>query len=70
MSVEATASAVESACGATNPSNGSGCTLPDEHNLANDARVRQHVTDTGYKWPSLHELDPNEGWNGPLPHRL
>jgi len=68
MSVAAVA--MEQTCGAKHPNTGDGCTLPDVHNLANDAQSKQHVTSTGYKWPDLRSLDPHEGFNGPQPHRL
>lgn len=63
-------SEVTCTCLAVHPQTGDECTLPDKHNVANDAQVKQHVTAGGYKWPDLHILDPNEGFNGRQPHRL
>lgn len=58
-------------CTETHPQTGEICSLKSIHsNLANDAVTRQHVTELGHKWPSLHTLDPTEGWNGPQPHRI
>lgn len=56
-------------CNATHPNTGDYCSKPGEHAQSKDPREQQHETPTGLKWPSLHSLDPTEGWNGPVPYR-
>ncbi len=57
-------------CNEIHPSTKYRCILPAQHIFADDARERQHVTMSGYKWPDLRTLDPSEGFNGPQPHLL
>ena len=57
-------------CVETHPTTGDCCVLEDGHNIANDPQDRQHLTVGGYKWPDLRVLAPEEGFNGPQPHRL
>lgn len=56
-------------CNATHPTTGDACSKPGTHAQATDPREQQHATANGLKWPSLHALDPSEGWNGPVPYR-
>jgi hypothetical protein len=44
--------------------------LDVSHQFSPNALIKQHVAANGVKWPSLHELDPNEGWNEILPHKM
>lgn len=48
------------------------CEKPLGHSdKSNDAATRQHIANEGrLKWPTLHELDPNEGYNDYVTHRV
>jgi hypothetical protein len=50
-------------CAETHPTTGDVCKLDAVHSQHSDAQVKQHQTATGLKWPTLHELDPHEGYN-------
>lgn len=57
-------------CLSNHPTTGDACKLDMDHVHDGDPRVKQHVASNGVKWPTLHEIDPHEGWNGPVPFRL
>lgn len=57
-------------CTEAHPTTGDVCKLDTAHVQHSDARVKQHIAINGVKWPSLHELDPAEGYNGAQPFRL
>lgn len=58
-------------CTATHPRTGDQCTKGISHDAeTNDPHTRQHEAVNGVKWPTLHQLDPGEGWNGPMPYRI
>jgi hypothetical protein len=57
-------------CSETHPASGDVCSLDTAHVQHSDARVKQHVAKNGAKWPSLHELDPHEGYNDYVTFRL
>ena len=57
-------------CAEKHPKTGDTCNLPETHTLSPDARVQQHCVVNGYKWPYLHTLDPDEGWNDFVLHRM
>jgi len=62
--------AIETICGAVHPTSGSVCTREDDHTANSDPRVQQHLASNGVKWPTLHELDPHEGYNDAVLHRM
>jgi hypothetical protein len=57
-------------CAEKHPNTGDTCSLPHTHTLSSDAPVKQHRAANGVKWPTLHELDPAEGWNDVVTFRL
>ncbi len=57
-------------CTEKHPKTGAICTKLSDHVDDLDARVRQHFAFGNLKWPTLHELDPNEGWNDTVLHRM
>jgi len=57
-------------CTEVHPKTGEPCSLDIAHVNHADARVKQHVTASGMKWPSLAALDPAEGWNDYVTFRL
>lgn len=57
-------------CTATHPTTGEPCIKYADHVENSDATERQHLTEGNRKWPTLHELDPAEGFNPPMPHRI
>jgi hypothetical protein len=59
-------------CMEQHPRTGEGCVKQDDHNIPEkDAPTRQHITADGrLKWPTLHELDPAEGYNVAVPYRM
>jgi hypothetical protein len=50
-------------CGSPHPKTGALCIKEEGHINDQDARVQQHLAAGNLKWPTLHELDPNEGFN-------
>jgi hypothetical protein len=50
-------------CSETHPTTGDVCSLDRIHVQNSDPKVKQHVAANGIKWPTLHELDPKEGFN-------
>ncbi len=57
-------------CEEKHPRTGDKCVKLLVHNLAKaDPVVMQHVTNSGLRWPLLHELNPAEGYNGPQSFR-
>ena len=56
-------------CTEIHPTTGAACAREAEHVNSPDPQVRQHVADNGVKWPTLHELDPAEGYNVAVPYR-
>jgi hypothetical protein len=50
-------------CTHVHPTTGDVCALNPNHVQDLDPRVQQHVSERGVKWPSLHELAPEEGYN-------
>jgi len=57
-------------CMAPHPTTGAPCTKKDGHTSNPDAREKQHTAANGLKWPTLHELDPHEGYNDYVTHRM
>jgi hypothetical protein len=57
-------------CGAVHEASGSVCTREENHTADSDPRVQQHLASNGVKWPTLHELDPHEGYNDAVLHRM
>jgi hypothetical protein len=57
-------------CAETHPVTGDACSLDVAHVQHSDARVKQHLAKNGSKWPTLHELDPHEGYNDYVTFRL
>ncbi len=57
-------------CSETHPSLGVACSRDTAHVQHEDAQVKQHVAANGVKWPSLHELNPHEGYNDFVTFRL
>src|SRR5271157_1126546 len=58
------------ACEATHPTTGNVCNRDKDHVQHADPQVKQHVASNGVKWPTLHELDPHEGYNDTVLHRM
>jgi hypothetical protein len=58
------------ACTQTHPTSGDVCALDIAHVQHSDARVKQHVSANGVKWPLLCEIDPAEGYNDFVTYRL
>jgi hypothetical protein len=65
-----TAAYMMAACDARHPRTGDSCTKALDHVFSRDPQVKQHVALNGVKWPTLHELDPNEGYNDAVLHRM
>jgi len=57
-------------CMAPHPKSGSLCIKEEDHVNSSDPRIQQHVAADGLKWPTLHELDPKEGWNDSVLYRM
>jgi hypothetical protein len=57
-------------CAEKHPKTNDTCTLPETHTLSSDAREKQHRSINGLKWPTLHELNPNEGFNDFVLYRM
>jgi hypothetical protein len=57
-------------CAEKHPKTGDTCDLPQTHTASTDPQVKQHRAPNGVKWPSLHELDPAEGYNTYVTHRI
>jgi hypothetical protein len=57
-------------CTEKHPRSGDVCELDKDHVQHSDPRVKQHRASNGVKWPSLHELDPHEGYNDVVLHRM
>jgi len=57
-------------CGVVHPSLGEFCVRDKDHIQHADPQVKQHVASNGVKWPSLHELCPEEGYNTSVLHRM
>jgi hypothetical protein len=58
-----TATAKETTCTAVHPVTGDVCSKSSVHFFSHNPQVKQHIASNGVKWPSLHELDPAEGYN-------
>ncbi len=58
------------ACTEAHPTTGDVCKLDVAHVQHSDALVKQHKSANGMKWPTLHELDPHEGYNDYVTFRL
>jgi hypothetical protein len=57
-------------CTAPHPKTGTACTKEEGHVNSSDAQERQHAGPNGLRWPTLHELDPHEGYNDYVTHRM
>jgi len=57
-------------CKAIHPTLGASCTRDKDHVQHGDPQVKQHVASNGVKWPTLHELCPEEGYNTSVLHRM
>lgn len=64
------ATAKETTCGAISTVYGVTCVKPSSHASSHNPQEKQHVASNGVKWPSLAELDPNEGFNVFVTHRM
>jgi len=57
-------------CVEAHPTSGDVCSLDVAHIQHSDARVKQHISKNGMKWPLLSEIDPHEGYNDYVTFRL
>jgi len=58
-------------CNAKHPKTDAVCTKNPEHVKSTDPLVQQHFAGAaGLKWPLLNEIDPGEGYNDYVTHRM
>lgn len=56
-------------CDVRHPRTDEMCSKFPGHTADIDPSVQQHEAVSGVKWPTLHELNPSEGFNAPQAYR-